>query len=103
MRPKREIAATIRTSCAELEIRSIVGLSMIERPVRLSVNFASMTACMARPARRQKRKRGSTESRFDFSRKDPVGKSSSARTNLRGGGGAAQAGHSQRESAERGR
>ena len=62
------MATTIRTSWAELEIRSMVALSTKDLPVMRSVNLASITVWMARPARRQKRKRGSTESKLDFSK-----------------------------------
>ena len=60
--------------------RSMVARSTKPTPVSLSVKKVSMTFWRPRPARRQKRKSGSTESRFDFSQKLPVGKSCSTRT-----------------------
>ena len=72
--PRREIAATIRTSCAVFEMRTIVSRSMKVERVR-STHFWT-----ARPPSRQKRKSGSTESRLDFWRKDPLGNTSSIAT-----------------------
>ena len=80
LRPRREMAATIRMSCAVFEMDMIVSRSTNDLPVRASVPYLSMPRCSARPPRRQKRKSGSTESRLLFCRKEPLGKVSSSAT-----------------------
>mmetsp|Transcript_2752 Transcript_2752/g.9053 ORF Transcript_2752/g.9053 Transcript_2752/m.9053 type:complete len:270 (-) Transcript_2752:1097-1906(-) len=79
-RPSRAMAVVMRRSCAVFETRTIVSRSMKDLPERWSVKCESTTDWSARPAMRQKRKSGRTESRLDRSRNEPAGKASSSST-----------------------